>query len=81
MAHVYMLRGSKGRYYIGCTEDLEARVARHNTGMVHSTKRLGLPLELVAQRDFASMAEARKIEMMLKKWKNPRKALEFLEMG
>ncbi|MGB2351508.1 MAG: hypothetical protein ACPH9O_07770 [Akkermansiaceae bacterium] len=48
MAHVYMLRGSKGRYYIECTEDLEARVVRHNTGMVHSTKRLGLPLELVA---------------------------------
>ncbi len=69
MAYVYMLRGAKGRYYIGCTEDVEARVARHNTGMVHSTKRLGLPVELIAYREFANMAEARKIETKLKRWK------------
>ena len=74
-----MLKGAADRYYIGCTEDVDARIARHNTGMVHSTKRLGLPLKLVACREFADMEQARKIEAMLKKWKNPRKALEFLE--
>ena len=42
MAWVYILKGSKGRYYIGATEDLAARVARHHSGMAHSTKRLGL---------------------------------------
>ncbi len=81
MAYVYMLRGAKGRYYIGCTEDVEARVERHNTGMVHSTKRLGLPVELITYREFADMAEARKIEAKLKRWKNSRKALEFLRLG
>ncbi len=78
MAWVYMLRGSKGRYYIGATEDLTARVERHNTGFVHSTKRLGLPLELVASRPFTTMLEALLIEQKLKSWKSPAKALTFL---
>ena len=56
MAYVYMLKGAKDRYYIGCTEDVEARIIRHNTGMVYSTGRLGLPLELEAWREFADMA-------------------------
>ena len=58
MAWVYMLRGSKGRYYIGATENFVLRLERHNTGHVHSTKRLGLPLELVASRSFETMQEA-----------------------
>jgi predicted GIY-YIG superfamily endonuclease len=78
MAHVYMLRGSGGRYYIGATEDLAARLIRHNNGMVHSTKRLGLPLGLVANRFYPTMDEALEAERMLKKWKNPVKCLEFL---
>ena len=80
MAYVYMLQWAKGRYYIGCTEDVEARIIRHNTGMVYSTRRLGLPLELEACREFADMGEARRVETKLKKWKSPKKALEFLRM-
>lgn len=79
MAWVYMLQGTKGRYYIGATEDLTARVARHNTGMVHSTKRLGLPLVLVASREFATIAEALTEERRLKRWKNPQKAMAYLQ--
>jgi len=78
MASVYMLRGSKGRFYIGATEDLEARIVRHNTGFVHSTKRLGLPLELFASCNYPTMSEALAIERKLKSWKSPTKAREFL---
>lgn len=78
MAHVYMLQGSGGRFYIGATEDLTVRLARHNSGMVYSTKRLGLPFELVATRFYPTMDEALAAERMLKKWKNPVKCLEFL---
>jgi predicted GIY-YIG superfamily endonuclease len=46
--------------------------------MVHSTKRLGLPLGLVASRFYPTMDEALEAERMLKKWKNPVKCLEFL---
>jgi predicted GIY-YIG superfamily endonuclease len=81
MAFVYMLQGASGRYYIGCTEDLEARVTRHNSGHVHSSKRLGLPLVLVVHKEFPTMADARKIEAMLKRWKHSDKARAFLESG
>jgi putative endonuclease len=81
MAHVYMLRSASGRFYIGATEHLEARIDRHNSGMVHSTKRLGLPLELVAARSFTDMTEALAMERQLKKWKNPAKALNVLLSG
>ncbi len=77
MAWVYMLRGTTGRFYIGVTQNLDARIARHNTGMVHSTKRMGLPLELVASREFTSIAEAYAMEKKLKAWKNPSKSLEY----
>jgi predicted GIY-YIG superfamily endonuclease len=78
MAWVYMLKGTTGRFYIGATKDLQTRVARHNTGTVHSTKRLGLPLELVASREFDTIGEAYAMEKKLKSWKNPSKALAFL---
>ncbi len=81
MAFVYMLRGQGGRHYLGATEDLETRLKRHQSGMVHSTRRLGLPLELVASREFSNMSEALKVERMLKGWKNPAKARLYLEQG
>ncbi|NNC90397.1 MAG: GIY-YIG nuclease family protein [Akkermansiaceae bacterium] len=78
MASVYILKGTGGRHYIGASGDVEARLARHNSGMVHSTKRLGLPLKLVACRAFDSMEEARWVEVRLKRWKSPGKAIAFL---
>jgi len=78
MASVYMLEGSKGRYYIGATENVAERFERHNTGFVHSTKRLGLPLKLVASRSFPTMQEALLVERKLKSWKSPAKALSYL---
>ena len=81
MAYVYMLQGASGKYSLGATENLEARMVRHNSGMVHSTKRLGLPLELVASSEYDSTTEALKIERMVKRWKKPSKALAFLQGG
>lgn len=81
MAFVYLLQGTSGRFYLGATTDLETRLLRHNSGAVHSTKRLGLPLILIASREFESMEEALRVERMLKRWKKPSKAREFLEDG
>jgi len=81
MAFVHMLQGQGGRYHPGATTDLEARFGRHQSGMVHLTRRLGLPLELIAFREYSTMSDALAAERMLKSWKNPVKARLFLEQG
>ncbi len=77
---VYLIRGTTGRCYIGCTDDLAARLAQHQRGHTHTTIRLGLPVELIAARNFPTRAEALRAERLLKSWKNPAKAQCFLEV-
>ena len=79
MAWVYILRGSAGRHYIGSTVDLEARTAQHLRGHTATTKRLGDQLEIVAKKEVATLAEARKIERALKRKKNPKLAIYHLQ--
>jgi len=73
-----MLKGTSGRFYIGSTSDLDQRLEAHRRGNTSSTRRLGHPLELIAAKEFPTMAEARQIERTLKRWKNPTKARTFL---
>ena len=77
MPWVYILRGSTGRHYIGSAVDLDARFAQHLRGHTATTKRLG-DLEIVAKKEFATLAEARRIERTLKQKKNPRLAIYHL---
>ncbi len=70
MAWVYILRGASGRHYIGSTENLDRRIAEHRRGSNHTTHRFGENIELLAAKDLSSMAEARKLEIALKRKKN-----------
>jgi predicted GIY-YIG superfamily endonuclease len=81
MAWVYIIRGSCGRYYIGCTENLDRRFAEHQRGKVHSTQRFGQPLELVATREVPDIGSARSLERQLKAKKNPQVAIYLLKNG
>jgi len=78
MAYVYILRGASGRHYIGSTEDLDRRLAEHRRGSNHTTHRFG-EIELLATKHFASMQEARKFEIALKRKKSPRLAVFALQ--
>jgi len=79
MAWVYILRGSAGRHYIGSAIDLTARFAQHLRGHTATTKRLGNSLEIVAKREVPTLAEARTIERLLKRKKNPKLAVYYLQ--
>jgi len=79
MAWVYILRGSKGRHYIGSTLELARRLHEHRSGGTHTTRRLGTKLELVIARRLPSLAEARQLERDLKRKKNPGLAIHLLE--
>jgi len=79
MAWVYILHGAAGRYYIGSTENLNRRIAEHRRGSNHTTHRFGGELELIASKRMTSIAEARKLEIDLKRKKNPRLAILALK--
>ena len=74
-----MLKGGNGRHYIGMTSDLVRRLAQHDNGQTHTTRRLGGALQVVASKMYGTRAEAAEIERMLKRWKNPAKAAAFLQ--
>jgi predicted GIY-YIG superfamily endonuclease len=79
MPWVYMLRGSSGRHYIGSAIDFDARFAQHLRGHTATTKRLGDKLEVIAKKEVATLGEARQIERALKRKKNPRLAIYYLQ--
>ena len=66
---VYIIRSSKdGRYYIGSTTDVVARVNFHNAGLQRSTKSR-IPFILIYQEEFPDTAAALKREIQIKNYK------------
>ncbi len=78
MPFVYVLRDADGRHYLGCTEDLETRLAQHRAGGTQTTRRMRPPLELVASRRYETMSEAFSAEREFKRWKNAAKVVAWL---
>ena len=68
MAWVYILKTNSGKYYIGSTTDLSARLKQHAAAHTFTTKRLGLD-ELVLSQEYATAKEARVVERKIKKLK------------
>ena len=79
MPWVYIIRGSTGRHYIGSAIDLDARFAQHLRGHTATTRRLGEKLQIVAKKEVPSVGDARKLERILKRKKNPRLAIYHLQ--
>ena len=78
--YVYILYSSSSdKYYVGFTQDLEKRLARHNSGLNRSTKS-GLPWELKYSEVFETRGEAMVREKQIKAQKS-RKYLEALIGG
>ncbi|MFA6420597.1 MAG: GIY-YIG nuclease family protein [Patescibacteria group bacterium] len=65
MQYVYILKCRNGRPYVGCTDNLRARIVRHNRGYVPATKSL-LPTELTAYFAFSNKYTAFNFEKYLK---------------
>jgi predicted GIY-YIG superfamily endonuclease len=70
---VYILRCSDGTYYVGHTDDLEARVRRHNDGRGPAYTRARRPVTLVHSEAFATEALAVTRERQLKNWSPAKK--------
>lgn len=65
MYYVYVLRCSNNKPYVGCTDNLEERLARHKKGYVPATKPL-LPINLMTYIVFKDKYTAFNFEKYLK---------------
>jgi hypothetical protein len=59
--------------------ELDARFAPHLRGHTATTKRLGTELEIVARKEVPNLGEARRIERVPKRKKNPALAIHYLQ--
>ena len=71
--HVYILRCSKGTYYIGSTGDLLRRMKEHQSGKGGSYTSKNLPVELVYSKEYATKWKAKEREMQIKGWSRVKK--------
>jgi len=74
--YLYILKCADSSYYVGHTDNLDLRIAQHNSGeyVCYTTTRL--PVEVVYIENFASRAEALEAERKIKNWsRNKKEAL------
>ena len=70
MYYVYILKSRKTReYYTGYTNNLGARLKRHNSGRTKSLVK-HIPLEIVRIEEYLLYEEARKRERQIKSYKS-----------
>jgi putative endonuclease len=77
--HVYMVRCNDNSLYTGLTNDLAARVAKHNSGDGAKYTRSRRPVYLVWSQKQKTASAARKREAEIKGWTKAEK--EGLVMG
>jgi predicted GIY-YIG superfamily endonuclease len=70
---VYILQCSDGRFYTGHTDDLERRVAEHQTGGYCDFTAGRRPVRLVFQESFQTRIEALEAEQRIKPWSRAKK--------
>jgi putative endonuclease len=71
--YVYLACCANGTLYVGCTTNVERRIAAHNTGQGGRYTRSNRPVSLVAAWPFSSKAEALRTERVLKRLPPERK--------
>ena len=68
MYQVYILNNTKGRKYIGLTQNLQTRVLQHNSGRSRWTRGKG-PWTVIWASPSMNLSDARKLENKLKRQK------------
>jgi predicted GIY-YIG superfamily endonuclease len=69
----YMLHCRGGYFYVGHTDNLELRLAQHQTGSIAGFAAEHRPVELVWSQDFPTRDEAKAAERQLKGWSREKK--------
>ncbi len=69
----YLLRCADGSYYVGHSDNLELRIAQHQSGEIPGYTHDRRPLELVWSENFQTRDEAFAVERQLKGWSRTKK--------
>lgn len=69
----YILRCSDKSYYVGHTDELERRLAEHETGATGGYTATRRPIQLAWFEEFPTREEAKSAEAQLKKWSHRKK--------
>jgi putative endonuclease len=70
---VYILECSDKSYYTGVTNNLEKRLAEHQSGAIHGYSSTRLPVWLVYSASFNDINDAIKFEKQIKGWSRKKK--------
>ena len=69
----YMLRCADGHYYAGSADDLERRLAEHQSGAFPGYTHKRRPVSLVRSETFLARIEAKEAERRIKGWSRAKK--------
>ena len=69
----YLLRCNDGSYYAGHTDDLDLRLAQHQTGALGGYTARRLPVTLIWSQAFPTREEAFNAERQIKGWSRAKK--------
>ncbi len=74
MFFTYIVECADHSLYVGCTNNLEKRIKQHNNSKqgAHYTK-IRRPVMLKCSEQFETLAEARKREAEIKRWRTDKK--------
>ena len=70
---VYILRCADGTFYTGVTNDVDARVSKHNSGKGAAYTRTRVPVELLYREDELTRSQALVREAAIKRLSRPHK--------
>jgi predicted GIY-YIG superfamily endonuclease len=70
---VYILRCADGSYYVGHTDNLDFRLAQHQSGEVQGYTKSRRPVRLVYHESFTTRDDAFAAERQLKGWSRKKK--------
>lgn len=74
MAFVYMAKNTKGKLYVGVSEKPHDRLKEHNTQRGSIFTKSG-NFKVVFQEEYTTLAEARRREIQIKKWRRDKKEM------
>ncbi len=70
---VYIVSCSDESYYTGVTNNLERRIAEHNSGLIKGFTSKRLPVKLVFSERFSDVNDAIRLEKQIKGWSRIKK--------